>query len=121
LRRNGASSSVVLAWRNAVRNFTITLALGALFSLIASVALAPPAHALRCLKVLGRQGNYIICGNKVYRVPSRIPGKFAPETARRTRPVQGVRAPYPTAATGTISRSVQPTHLGRGAGGGRRR
>lgn len=27
----------------------------------------------RCLKRLGREANYLICGNKVYRIPSRIP------------------------------------------------
>lgn len=28
----------------------------------------------RCLKRLGRQANYLICGDKIYRIPSRIPG-----------------------------------------------
>ena len=63
------------------RKFAALLALS-LVTLAGLNAMVPEqAHAVyRCLKVLGKNGNYVVCPQgdgtvKVTRVPSRIPGR----------------------------------------------
>lgn len=62
-----------------IRAGIVTFALAA-FAATGLTAATPAAEAKmidtsECLKVMRRDGNYLVCGDKVYKVKSRIPSR----------------------------------------------
>jgi hypothetical protein len=69
------------------RNSIVTLSLAAFTALALAAAVAPAANATKvttapppkdtsnCLKVLGRNGNYLVCGDTIHVLPSLLKRK----------------------------------------------
>jgi len=63
-----------------MKSFVLAAALAVVTAVAVSASFVPAAEAARCLKRLGRDGNYVICpkdggGWVVTKLPSLIPGR----------------------------------------------
>ena len=82
----------------------ITSLLGAVFFATSSVVVAPSAQAeeLRCLKRLGRDGNYLVCCPKYFPSPDCVVIKLPSRLLRKSafpRPGQTLMIPVPSGGT----------------------
>lgn len=88
-RRIGVVRSLVTKPGNVRQVFSRGLLVGALLPVIVMglpLAFAAAEDTSECLMLLGKDGNYMLCGNKLTKLPSTLKGKAssAPSTAGGT-------------------------------------